>query len=56
MRAALPEVRIASGGVARLPGHSLALIPGLRGDVLCALLDDQGFAVARGSRLPQRRA
>jgi cysteine desulfurase len=47
--AALPDVRIASGAVARLPGHSLALIPELRGDTLCALLDDQGFAVAAGA-------
>jgi cysteine desulfurase len=49
LSAGLPEVRIASGDVARLPGHSLALIPGLRGDVLCALLDDQGFAAAAGA-------
>jgi cysteine desulfurase len=49
LRALLPDVRIAAGGVARLPGHSLALISGLRSDTLCALLDEQGFAVAAGS-------
>ena len=46
---ALPDVRIVAGDVARLPGHSLALIAGVRGDALCALLDDQGFAVAAGA-------
>ena len=45
----LPDVRIVAGDVARLPGHSLALIAGVRGDTLCALLDDQGFAVAAGA-------
>jgi cysteine desulfurase len=47
--AALPGVQIAAGEVARLPGHSLALISGIRGDTLCALLDDEGFAVAPGA-------
>jgi cysteine desulfurase len=47
--AALPDLRIASDDVARLPGHSLALCSGLRGDTLCALLDDQGFALAAGA-------
>ena len=42
-------MRIVSGDVARLPGHSLTLIDGVRGDALCALLDDQGFAVAPGA-------
>ena len=45
----LPDVRIVAHEVARLPGHSLALIAGVRGDALCALLDDQGFAVAAGA-------
>jgi cysteine desulfurase len=45
----LPDVRIVAREVARLPGHSLALIAGVRGDALCALLDDQGFAVAAGA-------
>jgi cysteine desulfurase len=49
LRRALPDLRIAASGVARLPGHSLALIAGVRGDALCALLDDQGFAVAAGA-------
>jgi cysteine desulfurase len=49
LRRALPDVRIAASDVARLPGHSLALIAGVRGDALCALLDDQGFAVAAGA-------
>ena len=47
--ARLPDVRFVSAEVARLPGHSLALIDGVRGDALCALLDDQGFAVAAGA-------
>lgn len=47
--AALPDVQIASGSVARLPGHSLSLSSGIRGDALCALLDDQGFAVSPGA-------
>lgn len=47
--ATLPDIRIASRDVARLPGHSLALLSGLRGDTLCAMLDDQGFAVAAGA-------
>jgi cysteine desulfurase len=46
---ALPDVRIVSGEVARLPGHSLALVAGVRGDALCALLDDEGFAIAAGA-------
>jgi cysteine desulfurase len=45
----LSDVRIVAREVARLPGHSLALIAGVRGDALCALLDDQGFAVAAGA-------
>jgi cysteine desulfurase len=49
LQAALPGVQIASGDVARLPGHSLALIAGIRGDTLCALLDDEGFALAPGA-------
>jgi cysteine desulfurase len=45
----LPEVCVVASDVARLPGHSLALLSGVRGDALCALLDDQGFAVAAGA-------
>ena len=33
----------------RLPGHSLALVGGVRGDTLVALLDEHGIAVAAGS-------
>jgi cysteine desulfurase len=46
---ALPDVRIVAREVARLPGHSLALFAAVRGDALCALLDDQGFSVAAGA-------
>jgi len=42
-------VRFASAGAERLPGHSLTLLDGLRGDTLVALLDREGFAVAAGS-------
>ena len=42
-------VRFASSGADRLPGHSLTLIDGLRGDTLVSLLDRDGFAVAAGS-------
>ena len=44
-----PGVGFAAGQVARLPGHSLLLLDGLRGDALCALLDDAGIAVSAGS-------
>jgi cysteine desulfurase len=47
--AAVPDASIASGAAERLPGHSLALLPGLRGDTLVALLDDEEIAVAAGS-------
>jgi cysteine desulfurase len=46
---ALPDLQFAGDRIARLPGHSLALIDGIRGDALCALLDDAGFAVAAGA-------
>jgi cysteine desulfurase len=49
LRQAIPDVRFAAADVARLPGHSLALVEGVRGDALCALLDDAGFAVAAGA-------
>jgi cysteine desulfurase len=49
LRAALPGVQIAAEGSARLPGHSLALIDDVRGETLCALLDEQGYAVAAGA-------
>jgi cysteine desulfurase len=49
LRGELPDVLIAAEGAARLPGHSLALIADVRGETLCALLDEQGFAVAAGA-------
>ncbi len=49
LRAELPDVQIAAEGAARLPGHSLALIGDVRGETLCALLDEQGYAVAAGA-------
>jgi cysteine desulfurase len=42
-------VQFASAGADRLPGHSLALLDGVRGDTLVSLLDRDGFAVAAGS-------
>jgi cysteine desulfurase len=47
--ARLADVELLAAAAPRLPGHSLALVDGLRGDALCALLDDAGFAVAAGS-------
>ena len=35
----------------RTPGHSLALIDGLNGHALVALLDEQGIAAAAGPGL-----
>ncbi len=49
LRAELPDAQIASESAARLPGHSLALIGDVRGETLCALLDEQGYAVAAGA-------
>jgi cysteine desulfurase len=49
LRAELAGVEVAAGAVERLPGHSLLLLDGLRGDALSALLDDAGFAVSAGS-------
>jgi cysteine desulfurase len=49
LRDALPGVRLVADRVARLPGHSLAVIDDVRGDALCSLLDDAGFAVAAGA-------
>jgi cysteine desulfurase len=47
--ASVDDAVIAGAGAERLPGHSLALIGGVRGDTLVALLDDQGIAAAAGS-------
>ncbi|MDX6521711.1 MAG: cysteine desulfurase [Gaiellales bacterium] len=49
MEAALPDFPAVSRGVARLPGHSLLLVPGIRADVLVLALDRAGYAVAAGS-------
>jgi cysteine desulfurase len=44
-----PLARILGAGADRLPGHSLALLPGVRGDAMVDLLDEDGIAVAAGS-------
>ncbi len=44
-----PSARILGAGADRLPGHSLALLPGVRGDAMVDLLDEDGIAVAAGS-------
>ena len=38
-----------SAGAERLPGHLLALVPGIRADLLVLALDREGYAVAAGS-------
>jgi cysteine desulfurase len=43
------DVVVVARGAERLPGHSLALVGGVRGDTLVALLDEQGIAAAAGS-------
>ena len=45
----LPELRAVSSGVARLPGHSLLLVEGIRADLLVLALDRAGYAVSAGS-------
>jgi cysteine desulfurase len=45
----LPELRAVSAGVARLPGHSLLLVEGIRADLLVLALDRAGYAVSAGS-------
>jgi cysteine desulfurase len=46
---ALPELRAVSAGAARLPGHSLLLVEGIRADLLVLALDRAGYAVSAGS-------
>ena len=46
---ALPELRAVSADVARLPGHSLLQVPGIRADLLVLALDRAGYAVSAGS-------
>jgi cysteine desulfurase len=40
---------VVSAGAPRLPGHLLALVPGIRADLLVLALDRAGYAVAAGS-------
>jgi cysteine desulfurase len=44
----LPGVTVVGARAERTPGHSLALIEGLHGHALVALLDEQGVAAAAG--------
>jgi cysteine desulfurase len=43
------EITVVSGGAERLPGHLLALVPGMRAELLVLALDREGYAVAAGS-------
>ena len=43
------EVTVVSAGAERLPGHLLALVPGIRAELLVLALDREGYAVAAGS-------
>jgi cysteine desulfurase len=43
------EITIVSAGAERLPGHLLALVPGIRAELLVLALDRAGYAVAAGS-------
>ncbi|HET6847728.1 MAG TPA: cysteine desulfurase family protein [Gaiellales bacterium] len=45
----LPELRVVSAAAARLPGHSLMLVEGIRADLLVLALDRAGYAVSAGS-------
>jgi cysteine desulfurase len=50
LEAALGDhVTVVCAGAARLPGHVLALVPGIRADLLVLALDREGYAVAAGS-------
>jgi cysteine desulfurase len=44
-----PSARMLGAAAPRLPGHSLAILPGVRGDAMVDLLDEDGIAVAAGS-------
>jgi cysteine desulfurase len=46
---ALPELRVVSTETARLPGHSLIVVEGIRADLLVLALDRAGYAVSAGS-------
>ena len=43
------EIAVVSAGAERLPGHLLALVPGVRAELLVLALDREGYAVAAGS-------
>ncbi len=43
------HMTVVSAGAQRLPGHLLALVPGIRADLLVLALDRAGYAVAAGS-------
>jgi cysteine desulfurase len=43
------HVSVVAAGATRLPGHLLALVPGIRADLLVLALDREGYAVAAGS-------
>jgi cysteine desulfurase len=43
------HISVVSAGATRLPGHLLALVPGMRADLLVLALDREGYAVAAGS-------
>jgi cysteine desulfurase len=50
LEAALDDhMMVVSAGAERLPGHLLALVPGIRADLLVLALDRAGYAVAAGS-------
>jgi cysteine desulfurase len=43
------EIVVVSSAAERLPGHLLALVPGVRAELLVLALDREGYAVAAGS-------
>jgi cysteine desulfurase len=43
------DISVVSPRAERLPGHLLALVPGIRADLLVLALDREGYAVAAGS-------
>jgi cysteine desulfurase len=43
------EITVVSAGAERLAGHLLALVPGVRAELLVLALDREGYAVAAGS-------
>jgi cysteine desulfurase len=49
LKAAMPDVNIASANIDRAPNTSLVILPGMDGETLLMQLDLAGFAVASGS-------